>query len=364
MTLSAGIALGDDSLRAVVSGPGGVEWTAVPAALWRSRSGGLTVGGDPAGVGAVYRDFADRVGDPVPVIGADGIARFGADLVALTAAGLLHYATRGVAPDHLVISHPAAWSRYEISVLHSALTTTWANGIPTSFVSGPLAVAAAATTAGAAREGDSLLTVDIGDRRTEVALVSGGPRRVLARSDTDDLGSVPLDRALAAHVLAQARGRFPEPDPARPAELAALRALVERCRSARVELTRQPATVVDVRLPAGTERVRVVRSEFDSLIYGPVSAGVAAIAQMLAEAARNDTRVAAVVLTGEAARTPLLAELLSARIGPDSVLPPDPEWAPARAATDIAVARARPPRTVLSGLPRPATRPRGRARAA
>lgn len=337
MTLCAGIALGDDALRAVVLGPGGAEQLSVPPALWRSRSGGLVVGGDPAGTGVAYRDFADRVGDPVPVIGADGAPRFGADLMALAAAGLLHHATRGLAPDQLMITYPAAWGRYQTSILHSALTATWLNGIPTGFVSSPVATAEAAEAVGAIRPGETVLAVDVGGRRTDLAVVAGGvgqARRVVVRSDTDELGAVLLDRALAAHIAAHA-------GPAEPTDLDALRALVDRARRARMELVRQPSTVVDVPLPTGTERVRVVRGEFDALISDSISAGVAAIAHILAEAQGNGAGVTSVLLTGEASRTPLLAERLSTRIRPGALFPADPEWTLPRAAADIAANRAR-----------------------
>jgi len=339
MTHCAGIALGDDALRAVVLGPGGVEQLSVPHALWRSRSGGLVVGGDPAGTGAVYRDFADRVGDPVPVIGADGTPRFGADLVALAAAGLLHHATRGLAPDRLVITYPAAWGRYQTSILRSALAATWLNGIPTGFVSGPVATAEAAEAAGAIRAGETVLAVDVGGRRTDLAVVVGGlghARRVVVRSDTDELGAVLLDRALAAHIAVQSYAGLAE-----TTGLDALRALVDRARRARKDLVRQPTTVVDVPLAGGTERVRVVRGEFDTLISDSISAGVAAIAHILAEAERNGAGVTSVLLTGEASRTPLLAERLSTRIRPGALFPADPEWTLPRAAADIAANRAR-----------------------
>jgi len=350
MTLSAGIALGDDTLRAVVLGPGGVERLSVPPALWRSRSGGLVVGGDPLGTGAVYRDFADRVGDPVPVIGADGIPRFGADLVALAVAGLLHHATRGIAPDQLMITYPAEWGHYQASTLHSALAATWLNSVPTGFVSTPVAAAEAAEAAGAIRPGEAVLTVDIGGRRTGLAVVVGGghARRVVVRSGTDDLGAALLDRALAAHIAVQSLG-----GPAEATDLDALRALVDHARRARRELGRQPSTVVDVPLPTGTERVRVVRGEFDALISDAISAGVAAIAHMLAEAERNGAGVTSVLLTGEASRTPLLAERLSTRIRPSALFPADPEWTLPRAAADIAANRAR---RLRAATPAPAAR--------
>ncbi|MDT7633767.1 MAG: hypothetical protein QOI50_5697, partial [Pseudonocardiales bacterium] len=173
-------------------------------------------------------------------------------------------------------------------------------------------------------------------------------------SRVEDLGGAVLDRALAAYVLEQLRGRFAGLDQADPANHAALRELVARCRLARADLARRPATVVDVRLPGGEERVRVIRTELESLIAGPISAAVSAIARMSGESEAKGIPIAAVLLTGESARTPLLTEQLSARIRARVLVSPDAEWTAAVGAAGIAAARAR---RAQSGPPT-VTRPR------
>ncbi|MDT7560549.1 MAG: hypothetical protein QOI68_5019, partial [Pseudonocardiales bacterium] len=355
MTLSVGIALASDLVRAVTPG-GAPDRFAVPPVVRVPRSGRPVVGaGEPAdGVGAVYRDFTGRVGDPVPVIGSDGTARLGADLVALTVAGLLAH---GSAPAHLAIAHPAAWGRYELSVLHSALTTTAAGDVPISLVSAPVAAVASAESAGAVHPGEAVLVADIGSGDTELAVLTDGADRsrlLVATSRVEDLGGAVLDRALAAYVLEQLRGRIAGLDQADPANHAALRELVARCRLARADLARRPATVVDVRLPGGEERVRVIRTELESLIAGPISAAVSAIARMSGESEAKGIPIAAVLLTGESARTPLLTEQLSARIRARVLVSPDAEWTAAVGAAGIAAARAR---RAQSGPPT-VTRPR------
>jgi hypothetical protein len=358
MTLSVGIALASDLVRAVTPG-GAPDRFAAPPVVRVPRSGRPVVGaGEPAdGVGAVYRDFTGRVGDPVPVIGSDGTARLGADLVALTVAGLLAHVAHGSAPAHLAIAHPAAWGRYELSVLHSALTTTAAGDVPISLVSAPAAAVASAESAGAVHPGEAVLVADIGSGDTELAVLTDGADRsrlLVATSRVEDLGGAVLDRALASYVLEQLRGRFAGLDQADPANHAALRELVARCRLARADLARRPATVVDVRLPGGEERVRVIRTELESLIAGPISAAVSAIARMSGESEAKGIPIAAVLLTGESARTPLLTEQLSARIRARVLVSPDAEWTAAVGAAGIAAARAR---RAQSGPPT-VTRPR------
>ncbi|HEX4246644.1 MAG TPA: Hsp70 family protein [Pseudonocardia sp.] len=353
MTLSVGIALAADLVRAVTLGAAEDRVAVAPAV--RVPPAGRPVVGDAtryAG-GALYRDYGDRVGDPVPVVGSDGTARLGADLVALTVAGLLAHAAQGTSPAHLAIAHPAHWGRYELSVLHSALTTTTAGDVPISLVSAPLAAVAAAEAAGAVQRGEAVLVADIGGAGTELSLLSAGAdraRQVVTTARVEELGATALDRALARHVLAQLGDRFGTFDPADPANHAALHDLVARCRVARAELGVRPATVVDVGLPAGLERVRVIRTEFEALTAEPISAVVSAIARMVAESETNGVTVSEVLLTGEPARTPLLTEQLSVRIRARVLVPPDAEWTVAAGAAAMAAARAHRPQPPL---PRP-----------
>jgi len=354
MTPSVGIALAADLVRAVTL-DGTEDRVAVAPVVQVPPAGRPVVGGATRqGGGGVYRDFTDRVGDPVPVIGSDGTARLGADLVALTVAGLLAHATQGAPPAHLVIAHPAHWGRYELSVLHSALTTTSAADVPTSLVSAPIAAVTAAESAGSARRDEAVLVADIGGAGTELTLLSAGadrPRQILATSRVEDLGATALDRALARHILAQLGEPFGTLEQADPAHHAALLDLVARCRAARADLGVRPATVVDVALPSRWERVRVIRTELESLIAEPISAVVSAISRMVGESENNGLTVGTVLLTGEPARTPLLTEQLSVRIHARVLVPTDPEWTVAAGAAAMAATRARQPRPPLARTP-------------
>jgi hypothetical protein len=354
MNHCVGIVLGGDSVSAVVAGTDSVVSTSdqisVPAVLVIAPGARAVVGAQAersaaAGVGAVFRDFTGRVGDPVPLVGSDGSARLGADLVAMTIGGVL----RGCAPRsglaHLAIAHPTGWGPYEVSVLRSALTYTEAEGVPTSLVSRPIAAVTAAVAAGVMSVSETVIVADISGQGTEVALVTGAVDhvgRLVATSRTDDLGSAGLDRALARHVLEQVRGQLPASYLHDPANRGIVQDVVLASRRARDDLVRHTSTVVDVRLPAKSVRVRVVRAEFESLACEPIRTGLSAIAHLMDQARENGIEVNAIVLTGEVARTPLLTELISAQWPTRVLIPPCPEWSTASGAARVAARRSQP----------------------
>ena len=116
MSLCVGIAVGGDFLSAVVTGSDTLSSSpirvSVPALIVITPRGVL-VGAQAerfaaSEVGAVFRDFGGRVGDPVPLIGSDGSARLGADLVAMTIGGILREQVARAGLAHLAIAHPAA----------------------------------------------------------------------------------------------------------------------------------------------------------------------------------------------------------------------------------------------------------------
>ena len=369
MRRCVGIALGGNSIGAVATGAdiraSRSDRMSVPPVLVIAPEMGALVGNQAerfatAGVGAVFRDFFGRVGDPVPVVGSDGSARLGADLVAMTIGGVLRCCTARSDLAQLVIAHPSDWGPYEMSILHSALTCTEADRVPTSLVSSPAAAVTAAVAAGSINPSETALVADIGSDGTEVALVTGGENhagRLAATSRTNDLSATGLDRALARHVLEQVRGHLPDSDLTNPENRTIIRNVVAACRRARADLVRHTATTIDVRLVAQRVPVRIIRAEFEALAREPVYVGLSTIAQVMRQARDKGIEVAAIVLTGEAAHTPLLTELISAQWPCRVIIPPSPEWAAASGAAQIALRRcpARPI-TPLSPSPRPAVR--------
>jgi hypothetical protein len=192
---------------------------------------------------------------------------------------------------------------------------------------------------------EAAIVADICSQGTEVALVTGAADHmggVVATSRTDDLGSAVLDRALARHVLEQVRDQLPASGLQDFANRGIVRDVVAASRLARQDLVRHTSTVVDVRLPARSVPVRIVRAEFESLARDPIHAGISSIAHLMDHAHDNGIEVTAIVLTGEVARTPLLTELISAQWSTRVVIPPSAEWATASGTARIAVGRSQP----------------------
>lgn len=370
MRRCVGVELAEHSIRAVVSSPdspGSLPVRiSVPAVLGIAPGMGTLVGAQAeqlaaSGAGAVFRDFYGRVGDPVPVVGSDGSARLGADLVAMTIGGLLRRCAARCDLAQLVVAHPSGWGPYEMSVLHSALTCTEAEGVPTSLVSSPVAAVTVAADAATVRGSGTVIVADIGSHHTEVALVTGAGNhvgRVAVTSRTDDPSTAGLDRVLAGYVLDQVRGYLPGDD---LAYRAVVRDIVATCRRAREDLVRHTSTVVEVRLPTSRIPVRLVRAEFESMACEPIGAGLSAIAYVMRQARDNGIDVNAIALTGEVARIPLLTGLISAQWPCRLIIPHCPQWAAASGAARLAVRRCpsrpitplSPSRPKVSTLPQP-----------
>jgi hypothetical protein len=313
MSRFTGVAIDGDAFDAMLDG----RPVSVPAVLCESVDGRVRFGPAQAVGEQEFRDFAGRVGDPVPVIGSAGGGRLGADLVAEAVGRLAREAGE---PADLVVAYPASWDGHRAGVLRSALSCT-VDRARVRVVSRPVAALAASGAHG------PVLVVDAGRLGTEVSLVDGG--RVVETTAVDAFGGEALDALLAGHLLAQSP---------RPLDRSARRTLPAHCASVRAELAGQAATVAE--LPGGP--VRVVRAEFEELIREPVAAVVSAVAAALAR-----TPVEAVLLAGEAAGTPLLREALSARTATRVLTSGDPRWtvvvgAAALAERQSATAPARP----------------------
>jgi Hsp70 protein len=347
MSLCAGVAVSEDFVSVVIadadmlSSP--LAQVCVPPVLVITPQG-VAVGAHAerlaaSGTGAVFHEFTNRVGDPVPIVGSDGTPRLGADLVAMTIGSIIRGRARRSDLGHLTIAHPSGWGPYEVSVLLSALSCTEAGGIPTSLVNSPNSAVTAAIAAGAIRPFETVIVLDVGSHGTEAALVTSAnnhPGRLEATSRTDGLGSAGLDRTLARHVLEQVRGHLPVADLSNPANRAIVEDVITACRRAREDLIRHPSTIVSVHLPAERVPVRIVRAEFETLAYEPIRAGLRAIANLIDHACKNNITADAILLTGEIARTPLLTELISAQWPIRVVTPPNPKWAVTSGAAHLA----------------------------
>ncbi|ODU04991.1 MAG: hypothetical protein ABS81_08740 [Pseudonocardia sp. SCN 72-86] len=313
------------------------------------RTAGAVLHLDPAGpvVGgpaeatphdaAVFADFTGRVGDPVPVVGADGSARQAADLLALAVHALA--GPGGVA--HMTVAHPSGWQEHERATLHAALRRDGLDA-PVSFV--PRAVAVALRPDVPADV--PLLVVDVGEYATEVSVVRpdrGTGRVVLACARADGLGAALVDRAVLDVVLGGLAPSAAGPD------RAALRGLAVRCREARHVLATTGSAVVDVALPGFRGPVRVDRRRVDDVALPRLDAALDVVLRALGPLPAEATPRLA-VLHGDVTAT--IARSVSRRTGLQSP-PVAPTAAVAVTAAGLAAARSGVPRRAVPTIPAP-----------
>ena len=252
----------------------------------------------------------------------------------LVAAVLRHVYTEavrqqgGVAPQRLVVTHPADWADVRLQALHRSVDLVMADRAgagPAPVVELlPEPVAAAWSVANHVAVGSRVAIFDVGGGTVDVALVDrlagDGPAFAVVGQPRglSDVGGNDLDLRLLKHVLEQlepaARDRLTT-TPDVTALLAALD-LRENCRKAKEDLSEHPRSPVHVpplppELPTGAN-VSVSRDRFEELVSPMLHHAV----DVLAEAVRaSDRPVTEVLMVGGSSRIPALAAGVHAATG-------------------------------------------------
>ncbi|MEH3139251.1 MAG: Hsp70 family protein [Mycobacterium kyogaense] len=277
MRSSVGISLGSAILVAVADGRPIVRPTAVTVRP------GVTVTG-----------FLDRVGDPVPMLAADGSAHHPDRL----AAAAIEAATRRAAPRQRpqvgAVAVPGHWTAGAVAALSAAAPHL--RVVPDTTA----ALTAVAAGAGLPTRG-AVLLCDLGAGGTNITLADAGagfaPIGPTVRSD--DFSGDLIDQAVLRHVLADL-----EVDPAGTAAVASLHDLRVESRAAKERLSQVTATA----LAGARGPVRITRGELEALIAEPLDRLIATIVDIVHRARIVPV---AVVTVGGGARIPLVTQRLS-----------------------------------------------------
>jgi hypothetical protein len=407
MAYVLGIDIGGSRITAAIARPWDNAWSqpevfwldaqsaAVSPVLHLAADGTLTMGdparyGNPVDGGRIARDFVRRVGDPVPLL-VGGESCTAPALTAVLASWVVEQvvAREGGHPEQIVLSHPSGWGAYRRGLLHAALwdiglsdvtllpaavtaaeshatagfagqpatagfagqpaTAGFAGQPATAGLAGQTATAGfAGQTATAGFAGQTLAVHalrDDGFTASVVGRTRSAAFTVLASADeVEPYGGAELDEALGNHVRAELGRQLGPRQLDDPQVRVALLGLTQECSRARERLTVATETDVRLYLPHGPIRVPVTRAEFTELIRPALQGTVDTLVATVRSGGLLPAQLDGVLLVGDWARTPLVAELIEARFPGLVSVQNDPEVTAAAGAALTAGQIARPTR--------------------
>ncbi|WP_441962970.1 Hsp70 family protein [Mycolicibacterium houstonense] len=293
--------------------------------------------GEYPGSGLPLAGFVERVGDPVPLVAADGSQHRGERVLA-EALDVMARAAGGGAP--VTIAVPAHWGPSTVAALQGALRHKPAlapNGTPPALVPDSLtALAALRSDPGLPTEGVVVLC-DFGGSGTSVTLADAGAgfAPIGPTMRYPEFSGDQIDQALLNHVLSGVASAN-DADPAGTAAVGSLTRLRAECRQAKERLSSDTAAAIPTELPGYAGDVRVTRPELDQLMSEPLSGFLDAVEDTLQRNNIALSSVNAVATVGGGAAIPLVTQRLSERLRAPVVTTPRPQLAVATGAALLA----------------------------
>lgn len=274
--------------------------------------------------GLIITDFVDRVGDPVPIVAADGSSHRAEALVAEALRSLLAALTGGRPPTEPVgVTHPAHWGPAAVEALRRELDgmTLGSDAVA--------ALVALQDDPGVPSRGVIALC-DVGGTGTSITLADAAngfaPIGPTVRH-TDFSGDL-VDQALLTRIVGDlaAAGSV---DLSSTSAIGNLNRLRGQCRAAKERLSTSTVASVAVELPGRQSEVRITRAELDEAIREPLGGLLDGIQDTLQRSGIRPGDLAAVATVGGGALIPALVTSLSERLRVPVVTSARPELAAA-----------------------------------
>ncbi|MGK2880663.1 MAG: Hsp70 family protein [Mycobacterium sp.] len=345
MSESLGLSIGTTNLVAAHSGQPPVSRRAI-LTLFDDRPPEVGVPAENpniAGPGMVLAGFVERVGDPVPLVAADGSAHRG-ELLLAEALDALVRGSAGTAPTEtpteIAIAVPAHWSVSAFGALRGAI-----RGKPSLSVAGvgatlipDSAAALAALSAGPGLPGNGIVALcDFGGTGTSITLADAGARFAAVGETVryPEFSGAQIDQALLTYVM-DSTSEAGDSDPASTAAVGSLGRLRDACRQAKERLSAETVTSVPTDLPGYSGDVRITRTELENLIAHALTAFLGTLAQTLQRNNLSAANLAAVATVGGGAAIPLITQRLSEQLRVPIVTTPTPAFVAAAGAALLA----------------------------
>ncbi|WP_049822480.1 Hsp70 family protein [Arthrobacter sp. H41] len=313
--------------------PLGTHANAVPSVIFLGEDGQTVVGEAAERRGLAHperlvREFKRRMGDDVPIIIGD-ISVLPEDLFAAIVRWVVDRAEEreGEPPLAVTLTHPAEWGGHKTGLLSSALAGVGLADV--ALLTEPLAAALHYASQERVEPGSTLAVYDFGGGTFDAT--------VLRKTDADTftvlgtpagierLGGADFDQDVFGHVVAGASEAFAGLDSADPDALSAVARLRRECAEAKEALSTDPEASIAVLLPGAHAQVRLVRSEFEAMIEGRVHETIDLLDRAVTSAGVTAEDLDAVLLIGGSSRIPLVAQLISERLGRPVAIDADPK---------------------------------------
>ena len=262
----------------------------------------------------VVAGFVERVGDPVPLVTADGAAHQADQLVVEALAALV-----GDEPsDQLAVAVPAHWTGATLRALRAAMRdkpNLAPNGVAPRLVSDAVAALTALQANPGLPAGGVVVLLDFGGGGTGITLADAAASfEPIETVRHEDFSGDQLDRALLTHVL-DASSDADALDTSRTAAVGSLSSLREDCTRAKEALSDDTEVELSVEVPGHSGSVRVTREQFEALAEPGLDTVCALIDEALQRNRIELADVTTVALVGGGARIPLLARRVSEHTG-------------------------------------------------
>ncbi|MFP5311954.1 MAG: Hsp70 family protein [Actinomycetes bacterium] len=313
--------------------PLGTRGTSVPSVIYYPEAGAVLVG-EAAERRAldsperVAREFKRRIGDDVPIV-LGTLALQPEDVFATMARWVADRAAEreGEPASAVFLTHPAAWGPHRLAVVLAALAARGLENVTP--VPEPEAAALHYAAQVRVEEGSTIAVYDLGGGTFDTAVLrkSGTSRfELLGRPDgIEDLGGADFDAAVFRYVAGHTGNALDGLDPADPAVVGSLARLKRECVEAKEALSADSEAGIPVLLPGVQQQVRLVRSEFESLIEEPVRETVEALERSLARLHLEPADLSTVLLIGGSSRIPLVAQIVSEELDRPIAVDADPK---------------------------------------
>ena len=277
--------------------------------------------------GIVLSGFVERVGDPVPLVAADG-SPHQADQLLVDALQAMVYAAGGQPSPDTAIAVPAHWGTSTLWALRNAMRanpTLAPNGTPVRLISDAVASLTALNANPGLSPNGVVALLDFGGGGTSITLADAASAFEPIEDTTryTEFSGDQIDQALLNHVLegiTNAGGI----DPAATAAVGSLTRLREECRNAKERLSAETVTELIAELPGYRSGIRVTRAELENLIAQPLAGVLTALENALERNRISWSNVSAVVTIGGGASIPLITQQLSEHSQAPVVTTPQP----------------------------------------